>query len=456
MNSIIKKSVISLSLISFLLLTAFLFPIVSSQETEEDIKAMINAKIDGDIPSIERSNWTAIEIEIEDAFGLNWTFLQSQFNDLYMKLIWPFMFGKDVDKYLGYTTLRFKPDIVQGDPNGWELKVEPATISGTTDGHKHKVILYAQIDEFAADYSVVAGIKCTRILSNGEVEGESYINIPLKAAAFNYIRMDAIDSKKQTSPRSIVNFEIDITNRGFYEDVFMFEVKGDKEVSGKIAEAGLLLEAGETRTVTLSVLTPDKFYDPGTSYNIDIYVHSTSDPTKQYVGSVVVESLGFHINILAITTLVIVIILLIIIFYIIKNTDFSKKRLSKYVQSRSKKKKQRKEDGDKEGFLLGFFKKEKKPKEKKKVKDEKKETKEKKPNKEEKESFLSTLLKKEEKKPEIKEREKEEVKEESVEKKPKKEEPKKETKEPKESWREKRRKKNKNKKEKALKKIRKK
>lgn len=253
-----------------------------------------------------------------------------------MRFLWPLMFGKEVVNYLGYTYLKFTPEIYVGNASGWELKVEPSATGETTRGYSHKVTLYAQVDQFAADYNVVARIKCTRILSNGEEYGSTYIYVPLKAAAYNYVYMRPVTAKKSVSPKSIASFELEVTNRGFYEDVFKFKAYGENGINGVFSQSAVLLKPGETKTIVLNVLTPDVLFDPGTPINIKIYVTSIKAPEETYVGSVIVENYGFHFSQLSIMGIVVAVIVVVILAYILKKLVpiYSKKEKSKEEKKR--------------------------------------------------------------------------------------------------------------------------
>ena len=309
---------------------------VSAEDDEEELTAEINAKVIGNIPAIKTSEWTPIKIKISDKFGLNWTWIRETFPELLIKFTWPLIFGRDINNYLGYTSLRFEPEIYIGDENGWEMKVEPSLIEGTTGGQNHEITLYAQVDELAADYSVVIGIKCSRLLSNGDVAGVTYITIPAKAKAFNYIQMKSVDVKKTTTPKSIIDFKIDITNEGFYEDIFKFNVTGENGAIGVISESALFLKPGETKTITLQVLTPDKFFDAGTPHKMEIYVYSINDPEDQYIGTVIVETEGFHFSMLAIMVIGVIIIFLAFLFLLLTRINFKRTKKEKKIKTKEK------------------------------------------------------------------------------------------------------------------------
>ncbi|MDG6219251.1 MAG: hypothetical protein QCI00_07400, partial [Candidatus Thermoplasmatota archaeon] len=267
------------------------------------------------IPPVSISNWTEIGISVDDAFGLNWDWLQEKFGIIQREFIWPsrFMFGPDVRKYYGYTSLQFEVEVISGDGDGWYFDVFPSTIDKTTGNWSHFINLRAQVDKSAADYSIVARLKCTRILSNGEVYGISYSYIPLRAKSYNYVRMISTEYKKEGSPRSIVHFNLDITNEGYYEDVFKFHFECSDEIYAFAHQSGAVINPGATRTIDVSVMLPERLFDPGTANTIEVYVSSSSDRTLTYIGSIVVVTSGMFFpqplifGIIAISSIIIII-----------------------------------------------------------------------------------------------------------------------------------------------------
>jgi len=154
---------------------------VQSQDEQTEEPAEINAYIEGEIPSIAVENWTSINIIVQDAFGINWTLLQKNVPEFVMRVIWPFnpSFPQPVQRFLGETSFRFEPEIIEGDPRGWSLRVRPSAVSGSVTGDVYNISLEALTDDSAVDYAVVVGIKCTRIDTLGGEIGSSYIYIPI-------------------------------------------------------------------------------------------------------------------------------------------------------------------------------------------------------------------------------------------------------------------------------------
>jgi hypothetical protein len=202
-------------------------------------------------------------------------------------------------------------------------------------------------------------VKITRKDTWGEVEGFSYLNIPVKAAALNYIEMNARDTTQKTSPVSIATFKFDVTNKGYYEDIFRFDIRGEKGVEGVVDTQGLGLKPGETKTVTLSAMTPEKIFDAGTSNKIDIYCYSRLNQTATYIGSVTVITEGMYISplFLIILGLVVLIIFALYVFYkkIIGPAGSEKKPKKKVKKPKPKEKKEIEEPKKKESFFKNIF-----------------------------------------------------------------------------------------------------
>jgi len=114
----------------------------------------------------------------------------------------------------------------------------------------------------------------------------------------------------------MVYFDLDIINEGYYKDVFQFEIETENELLALMDEQALTLEPGETTKITLSILTPEKLFDPGTPNNIQIYVYSSGNSTKTLISTLTVITRGIYISPLVLI-ISIPIILLIIFFYIL-------------------------------------------------------------------------------------------------------------------------------------------
>ena len=315
-------------IICVLLLTAVLpFCSVQAQEETDELSAEINAAIIGDIPSVKITEWTPINISIEDAFGIDWDRLKDLIPEWRMRLLWPFIpaFPQPVQRFLGYTSLRLEPDIVEGNPKGWYVRVNPSAIPETNPGYVHPVTLEVRTDDSAIDYSVVVGIKCTRIDTLGGEIGESTIYVPVKASPTNFVEMRADRTTKTVGLKSMVYFTLDIVNNGYYKDVFQFELDAENGLMGLFQEQAIVLNPGETQRVTLGILTPETFFDPGTPNKVDVYVYSTGDSARTLVGSLVVYTQGFYISplvgIILVPIIVVVILIYLFFFYFREKRD---------------------------------------------------------------------------------------------------------------------------------------
>lgn len=305
-NRGITVRIISTAILAFILLFAMFSTIglVQAQDGAESVEggAEINANINGDIPSIQVTRWTEIDITIRDAFGIDWAMLEENVPRFVMEILWPLNpgFPQPVKRFLGPTSFKLEPEIIQGNSDGWYVKVTPTKLDDSIRGDSHNVTLEVQVDDSSIDNSVVVGIKCTRIDTLGGEIGYSYIYIPVKASPTNFIRMDALEnSMKETGPKSMVYFTLDIMNEGYYKDVFEFEIEEENGLMGLMSQQAVTILPGETTRVNLGILTPEKLFDPGTPNKINVYVRSTGNTTKTLIGSLIVVTKGFYISPLA-------------------------------------------------------------------------------------------------------------------------------------------------------------
>ena len=195
-------------LILFSLFLVISLPVINAQE-ETDVPAELVATIDTPnykIPSIGISNWTVINVTVYDGFGINWTYLKDVF---YFRAvyIWPII-HPNWRPFLGYTSIRFDPEIIHGDPRGWYVKVSPSAIAEANQGRTYNLKLEVQTDDIAVDYAVVVGVKATRKDVYGNDVGTSYIYVPVKSSALNNIKMETQITKKEGAPHSMVYFDI--------------------------------------------------------------------------------------------------------------------------------------------------------------------------------------------------------------------------------------------------------
>jgi preprotein translocase subunit SecG len=287
------------TIIIILLFTLFSLVSSISSEENEDWNAQINARVIGDIQTIDISSWTEIEVELTDSCSINWPRLNKNVPTIIMEIIWPFnqAFPQPVKRFLGPTSFKLEPEIVRGNPQGWHTKISPSSIEESVTGRIHNITLSVQADDAYLDNSVVIGIKVTRIDTLGGVIGHSYVYVPVKASPTNFIKMRTLEeSTKQAPLKSLVYFTLDIVNEGFYRDVFEFEIEEENGLMALMDQQAVTIHPGETKRVTLEILTPEKLYDFGTPNELKIYVRSSGDETKTLVGNLVVITKGIYIS----------------------------------------------------------------------------------------------------------------------------------------------------------------
>jgi len=279
---------------------------ITAQEEEEIESAEISAYVDGNIPPIQTSKWTSINITIEDRTGIDWErFKDTFFNDTNLRQIiknyltriwWNIIFPFPVNQLLGYTSFHLTPEIVQGNPNGWFIKIINNTLIPTTTDYVHHIVLEARTEESLIDYAVTIRINCTRYNTVGGIMGISYIYIPVRASPLNNLKLNVPYSTIRADLNSVEYLSVDVTNMGNYRDVFQFDVEEEDEVIGLLDSQVLVLNPGESKKINLSLITYEKIIDFGTANKINIYAWSDGDPNKIIVGSIAVFTQGVSIN----------------------------------------------------------------------------------------------------------------------------------------------------------------
>jgi hypothetical protein len=300
----------------------FSFITVNAQETSEEsaeIVALINTP-DNRIPPIGISNWTVIDITVLDAYGINWTLLSTEFPFL-SQYVWPII-HPNWQPFLGFSSLRFETEIVEGNPKGWYAKVTPSAIPTADQGKEYKLKLEVQTDDIAVDYAVVVGIKATRVNVYGVDSGVSYIYIPVKASSLNNIKMETEIKNKEAAPFSYVYFDLNIKNYGYYRDMFSLEFEAENGLIVAATKQIFVLDPEDSDNIRISVLTPEKLFDVGTPNKIEIYAKSSEDQTLTLIGTIVVITQGFYISPLAFIIaipIIFFIILIYLIFFVLKD-----------------------------------------------------------------------------------------------------------------------------------------
>ena len=286
----------------FLISTIFM---TSLSKADEEEGALIVANIKGSIPPIKPGAWTPIKIEVYDACGFNWTYFSEEFLNIpglrwYGKLlvwvIWPKILFRSAADYFGYSSLSFYPEIVEGDPRGWKMKVIPSSVSPTTDGYTHDITLYVWADKTAMDYDVTIGIKCTRYSFSGKALGSSYIYVPVKLEKFNYVEMYVKQPRRFVPPWSTSYVTAVITNKGYYEDTLHLHLECEGGIRAEAEQQQIVIKPGESKEVTFVITTPRGFFEYGRSYEIKVYATSVLNPNRTYLGSFVVMIEGLTAN----------------------------------------------------------------------------------------------------------------------------------------------------------------
>jgi len=338
-----KKMLILLFICSLYLI--LLWQPLIAESTIEESNAEINAYIEkaGELPVIGTSSWTGINLTIQDTIGMNWTqFQRDFFNDskpimkLYFLITWSLLFNKQlpvpIQNYLGYTSLHIEVDTPSNHTNGWFTRITPNTITNTTTGKTHTVLLELKIDAAPVTNTITLRLNCSRYDTVGMYYGSSYIDIPLKANPEEFIAMKIDNSTIYSTPHEEVLLQAQLTNKGFYKETFFFILNSSEEVVTNMNDQVLVLESGETKTISFNVLTPDELIDLGTPYLISLSAYSSSNKIIYPIGSYTVIVRGAQV-----THLLFLVVLPIILFLVVVFIFYSKilKKRSKIVKQRT-------------------------------------------------------------------------------------------------------------------------
>jgi hypothetical protein len=278
------------------------------------------------LPQIVPNIKNYIPLKYTDNFGLNWTRLQYfRGNDTIIqklrsffitRVAWPIIHPTWIP-FLGYTRVVIDCEIV-GDSPGWEVSINPNTISPSTDGTIADLNLTVYVNDLAAENTVSVRIKATRYTKTGDEVGTSYFEFPLRSANLEFFEIKPIDQHQVVSPDTTVYYQIEVTNLGYYVDTFTANITTDKDTKATLSQQSMVLYPGETRIVTLIVMTPDVIMDYGTIHTINISGFSINHPDSQTFAQVQVQTKGFYFSPLLAFSIVLILIIILIIFIIYK------------------------------------------------------------------------------------------------------------------------------------------
>ena len=312
-----RKQIIYYLIVCCILLSTLSVRAAVPKTEGAEVSGMIT---DNKIPSIKTAEWTTINLTVIDGYGINWTRISTGKYALVARYLWPII-HPSWKNLLGFSALRFEPEIIDGNPRGWSTKITPSAIATADQGKRYNLILEVKTDDIAVDYAVVVGVKVTRVAPSGQDIGVSYINIPVKASSLNNLKMTSGYTTKDTSPRSHVNFDITLTNLGYYRDMFNLEFVDKSGATIIASQQVIALNPEETQNVRIDVLTKEQFFDIGTPNIINIYATSSSDPKPQLIGSFVVTTKGFYFSPLigiVLTPIILIIVLIFLFWFFIK------------------------------------------------------------------------------------------------------------------------------------------
>jgi hypothetical protein len=313
--------------IAIALVILMIFPVISvtgQQSSEQGAELSVIPAVH-QLPLIVPNQQTTIPLRYTDNFGMNWTKLQYFYGNtgvrallsfLVTRVIWPII-HPTWKPFLGYSSVNFDAEII-GNPPGWLASINPRNIAMSTDGTTANLSLNLFVNDLTAANTVTVRISATRILKDGSTYGTSFFEIPVRSAQLNYITVKPDSAVKEVAPSAMVTFMIDVTNLGYFVDTFAARITTDDNVIGTLSQQSIVLQPGETQTIRLQVMTPDIFFDPGTTHTITIKAYSVTYPTNQFTGQVQVMVKGFYISPLTWFVIGVVVFILLFIFILFR------------------------------------------------------------------------------------------------------------------------------------------
>ena len=296
-------------IVTFSLFFLVLSPSVLAQEEEED--AQVGIRVDGDIPLIEVGKDTVINITFEDRGSLNWSKLLETYGSMfgglgyvYMKVVWPYMFGEQITEWMGYHSIDFYPE-VEGNVSGWYAWMEPSEIVRSTLGTTANLKLHVRVDERTQSNAAVIRIKCVRRGITGKPIAVSYSEIAVTARAYHYINIVPLESKKEVSPGSTVTIPVDVKNLGNFVDTFHISAVGENGVVGIASDQILVLNPGESQRIYIQATAPITLFDIGTPKNLKILAYSIHEPDNIFTGEIALINKGIYLPFLIILIVII-------------------------------------------------------------------------------------------------------------------------------------------------------
>ena len=278
--------------------------VIAEEETESEMGAELSIlPAISQIPQITPNEKNTIPLVYTDNFGMNWTQLQYIYGSegigkalsFFTTRVWWPIIHPTWRPLLGYTRVVFDAEII-GNPSGWSASITPTTVSKSTDGTTADLNLEVFVNDLAANNTVTVRIAATRFSKVGEKLGTSYFEIPLRSENLEYFDIKPLEQFSTVSPDSIVYYQIEVTNLGYYVDTFAAEITSDNETKAILTEQSMVLNPGETRIVTLQIMTPDDIFDVGTIHTINITGYSVENPEFKTYAQVQVKTQGFYFS----------------------------------------------------------------------------------------------------------------------------------------------------------------
>lgn len=175
--------------------------------------------------------------------------------------------------------------------NGWAASVAKRSEQiGPSESHVTTLQVTAQ--PVATPNFIVVELNVSMTVRDETVYNTA--SFPVRLDPYRRVSVQIQDAPPRISPNEVTFYNIEVTNIGNYPDT----LKLDIVESGKLQigmTSALALDAKEARSVELSIVAPESFYDYGSTELVTVQASSANNPEASYLASIPVQISGFYL-----------------------------------------------------------------------------------------------------------------------------------------------------------------
>jgi len=195
-----------------------------------------------DVTLVEFGEESTIGLRFKQS-GFNWTDLNKR--GFFFAKIWlPFKFSM-YKHLLGYNSVVFEAEVI-GDHLGWEAWVSPSSVTKFTGNSTADVDLHVKVSRPTTENTAKIRIKYTAYSAGSNIIGAASADVLVSIKQYHLAEVNPLVQHKEETPETVVCFPIEVTNRGNYEDTFLFDISTESNGFLGLISGQLSLKPGET------------------------------------------------------------------------------------------------------------------------------------------------------------------------------------------------------------------